>query len=333
MSDSVRYYYRCYGLVVASALALPELAAVPAPAAGSDVEIVRVARLAPLPQAAFRNAWLAVAPGRVQVTVPRVASYRVLEGRRIEVALADGVMPEAQPVRLYLLGSVLGALLFQRGDLPLHVGAVAAPSGGWAFTGDSGAGKSSLAAWLHVHRGWPMIADDVAVVRGGTAAPRLYSGPARIKLWADAMTWLGLSRERAIADEVRPGKFHLPASEAYTAAPVTPAALVVLARGEGPEPRMTRLSGLAAFQALWGCIYLRELGELCLGGEALWQQVAALGTRLPVYRLERPWGKATMHTSLGPLLEAMEAGQGAREQKGQEQKGQEKRPACAGQRA
>ncbi len=306
MGEWERYGYRCYGLRVASALALPELAPLPAAVVEPDVEVVRVSALAPLPEAGFRNAWLEVAPGQVQITMPGVASYRVSGGRRIEVALAEGVAPEAQPVRLYLLGSVTGALLFQRGDLPLHVGAVAAPSGGWAFTGDSGAGKSSLAAWLHVRQGWPMIADDVAVVRGCTNAPRLHSGPARIKLWEDAMVWLGLPLERAIADEVRPGKFHLPAPEAYAQAPVAPAALVVLARGEEPEPRLTRLGGLAAFQALWGCVYQRELGELCLGGEALWQQVAALSARLPVYRLERPWGKAAMRASLGPLLESME---------------------------
>lgn len=307
--DEPAYGYRCHGLTLASALPLPELAAVPALAPGevADVEIVRVARLEALPGAEFRNAWLALAPRCAQVRVSGVACYRVREGRRIEVALADGVVPETQAVRLYLLGSVMGALLYQRGRLPLHVGAVAAPSGAWAFTGDSGAGKSTLAAWLHRHRGWPMIADDVAVLGEDDAAPQLHSGPARIKLWEDAMRWLGLPVAQAIADEVRPGKYHLPAPLAYAQAAVPWVALVVLARGDAATPRLKGLHGMEAFQALWGCVYLRGLGEYYLGSQPLWQRVAALSARLPVYRLERPWGKAAMHASLAPLLSEIEA--------------------------
>ena len=66
-------------------------------------------------------------------------------------------------VRLFLLGSALGALLHQRGLLPLHANAIDLGGGAVAFSGHSGAGKSTIAAWFH-DRGHRILADDVCVV-------------------------------------------------------------------------------------------------------------------------------------------------------------------------
>ena len=66
-------------------------------------------------------------------------------------------------VRLFLLGSAMGALLHQRGLLPLHTNAVEVGGRAFAFMGKSGAGKSTLAAWFH-DRGFRIVADDVCVV-------------------------------------------------------------------------------------------------------------------------------------------------------------------------
>lgn len=49
--------------------------------------------------------------------------------------------------------------------LLLHASAVASPRGAILFAGASGAGKSTMAALLHRHTGWPVIADDVTHLR------------------------------------------------------------------------------------------------------------------------------------------------------------------------
>lgn len=87
----------------------------------------------------------------------------------------DGV--PARDVRQYLLGMSLGVLLYQRDWLPMHVSALHTPTGVWAFTGHSGAGKSTLGAWLHYTQGWPMISDDVAVIKPEDSQAYLYPGP------------------------------------------------------------------------------------------------------------------------------------------------------------
>ena len=65
-------------------------------------------------------------------------------GNRISFSPAAGA--EETAVRLYLLGTCMGALLFQRKLLPLHGSAVVINGKAYAFVGDSGAGKSTLAA-------------------------------------------------------------------------------------------------------------------------------------------------------------------------------------------
>src|SRR5687767_37791 len=89
--------------------------------------------------------------------IPEVASYRI-DATSILVSPAPAV-PE-QNLRLYLLGSAFGALLHQRGLLPLHANAVEIDGKAVAFMGASGEGKSTLAAWFH-DRGFNIIADDV----------------------------------------------------------------------------------------------------------------------------------------------------------------------------
>ena len=106
--------------------------------------------------------------------------YRIAGGREIIIEPNAGA-PDRN-VRLFLLGSAFGALLHQRGLLPLHANAVEIDGKAVAFMGPSGAGKSTLAAWFH-DRGHRVIADDVCVVGLDTdgrpyAAPGLPRTPA-----------------------------------------------------------------------------------------------------------------------------------------------------------
>ena len=65
----------------------------------------------------------------------------------------------------------MGAALHQRGILPLHANAVEIDHRAVAFMGASGAGKSTLAAWFH-DQGYPILADDVCVIRADDGAAR-----------------------------------------------------------------------------------------------------------------------------------------------------------------
>ena len=66
-------------------------------------------------------------------------------------------------LRLYILGTCMGAILMQRKILPLHGSAVDIDGKVYAIVGDSGAGKSTLASALLKH-GYQLVSDDVIAV-------------------------------------------------------------------------------------------------------------------------------------------------------------------------
>jgi len=120
---SALVHARVHGLQVASDLPLPELPThVPAPdGPAPDVRVHRrsIAAAAGDPP----DRWFFVRDdGTAIMRIAGVATYAMRGGRDIDVDVEAGA--DAAEVRVYLLGSALGVLLHQRGELPLHVSAV-----------------------------------------------------------------------------------------------------------------------------------------------------------------------------------------------------------------
>jgi len=116
--------------------------------------------------------------------VAGVGRYLVSAGR--EILIDPDPAATAHDVRVYLLGTCLGALLHQRGYLVLHASGVATESGAVLFAGASGAGKSTLLAEL-LRRGYQMVVDDVCAIRfGADEQPIVVPSYPRTRLWADA---------------------------------------------------------------------------------------------------------------------------------------------------
>ncbi|MFD1957532.1 hypothetical protein ACFSL6_26025 [Paenibacillus thailandensis] len=147
--------------------------------------------------------------------VPETALYRIAGGSRVEVTPWPGA--EEARIRLYLLGSCMGALLMQRGILPLHGSAVVIEGKAYAIVGQSGAGKSTLAA-AFASAGYPLVTDDVIAVSVSHAqeASKVYPSYPQQKLWRKASnSWAcfrrisqRLSRVNKYAVPVR-SRFHL----------------------------------------------------------------------------------------------------------------------------
>jgi hypothetical protein len=137
------YRYAVFGLSIASPFPLPEL--IEAPAVGAaDVEIALGEPAAASEEG--REGFFSTASGGL-LDVNKVARYRIDDGRRITVEPYP--TGSERHIRLYLLGSALGALLHQRRLLPLHANAMDFGGRAVAFMGASGAGKSTMAAWFH----------------------------------------------------------------------------------------------------------------------------------------------------------------------------------------
>ena len=194
-------------------MALPELIAGEPDAAECDVEIALGEVPHALTAASTRELDAELSEREVLLNIPNVGRYHVRNGCNILVEAAPGV--EAKDLRLFLLGSALGALYFQRRYFPLHASVVVINDQAVAFTGDTGAGKSTQAAWLNSN-GFQLLCDDVCVIRfSDTGEALAYPGFPRLKLWDDALAAFDIETSGLQRDYFRANKYHLAAKEGF----------------------------------------------------------------------------------------------------------------------
>ena len=136
--------YKVFGLRVLSEIQLPEL-----PRINEQEETMEVIiRTADLFQkwSEFTNTEqnFVVDKNVVMIRIPDTAIFSIQEGKQIIVSPMGNTCEDK--IRLYILGICMGALLMQRGILPLHGSAINIDGKVYAILGNSGAGKSTLAA-------------------------------------------------------------------------------------------------------------------------------------------------------------------------------------------
>jgi hypothetical protein len=272
-----------YGLRVDSELELPGLAA-------SDGEAELVIRCGPVPAQfdapTVRGVCFQAAPGRFLLELHNVARYLVIEGREVIIDRVAGA--EDEEIRTFLLGTVLGAVLYQRGMVPFHASAVRTAQGAVLFGGRSGMGKSTLAAAL-ARRGHPVLADDVAAVTTAPdGAPVLVPGSSELRLWSDSLSRLGIPTEAL--HRVRPElQKHIWRPDACQAAgPVPMIAYYHLERHNEPAVVLTPVQGMERIRVLRTEIYRAALSRSLANPATVFSVTTALGRTAHVVRIRRP---------------------------------------------
>lgn len=82
----------------------------------------------------------------------------------------------------FLLGPVLGFVLRLRGVLALHASAVVVGGRAWAFVGEGGSGKSTIAGAL-ARDGCPVLTEDVLALRRATSEWLAYPAYDHVRIW------------------------------------------------------------------------------------------------------------------------------------------------------
>ncbi|MCZ4500603.1 MAG: HPr serine kinase protein [Marmoricola sp.] len=291
--------YTCYGLTLSSEIALPDLGEPLTDAGPADV-VVRFGPLEAPPASAEQLPYSLWRDGsRCGVLVPDVGRYEARDGNEVVI----DALPDADPraIRLFLLGTVLGAVMMQRDHLVLHGNAIRVGDAVAVVVGHSGAGKSTLAAEFD-RRGFDVLSDDVVPVDAdGLAVP----GHPRIKLWDDALARLGVATDglERINDDHE--KFQLPLRRNEIAA--LPLRWVyVLERHAGTELDVVGVHGAATFGLLHEHTYRNELVH---GPEAVAQhlrQCARLVSGARVSLVRRPAATMTVEATADAILADIE---------------------------
>jgi hypothetical protein len=124
------------------------------------------------------------------------------DGRRIAGRPLTHASREA--FHTYLLGQVISFALLKQGIEPLHSTAVVIDGETVGFLGESSYGKSSLGA-AFLQAGYPLLTDDLLVVKEEDHGFFAYPGPPRIKLFPEiARSLLGKSRKGTPMNNLTP---------------------------------------------------------------------------------------------------------------------------------
>ena len=280
------YNYTVYGLEIASFIYCPEL---PLGKGLPDVYIRYGSAPDSLAEAKAKGHYYEASPDQLLLSIERVGKYLISGGKEILIDRAPNVTDEE--VRLFLLGSAFGALLHQRGLLPLHAAAFVANSGCVAVVGPSGLGKSTLAAAFR-KRGYRIMADDVCVVSiNGNGTPLVLPGYPQLKLWADSSRKLGERPESLPRVHPASEKHGLRLQEGFCQESSPLCHVYVLGTSNTPDFSLTSLKGREKLTAIFDNTYRPHFLNGLGGKTHHFKQCVVVATHAKVSRVTRPSDK------------------------------------------
>ncbi len=183
------FLYQAYGLKFASPLELPALT----PAEGqADVTITLSRDFHPKLTAGVEEWTYQIGVDEAEISHPAACVLRVRAGREIEIWAAP--MLDESLLQVYIVGLLMGVLLYQRGYFVLHASSAELEGGAAAFLGERGAGKSSVAACLQ-KRGARVLADDNTAIDLTTHEPTITPGFPELKVMPQIASSLGYASD------------------------------------------------------------------------------------------------------------------------------------------
>lgn len=184
MTEKKKFRYRAFGLTISSAIECPQLRRDDG-AQKADVTIAIGA--APEITDPDKRRGFRFETCREQLLIITDTIARILISSGSYIVVEPLVESRIEDVRMLLLGWGMGALLHQRGVLPLHAASVASQQGTCiAFCADSGTGKSTLTA-AFLHKGYRLLDDNTTAIDSKDQKLLVLPGTSELKLHKDSI--------------------------------------------------------------------------------------------------------------------------------------------------
>ena len=193
----------------------------------------------------------------ILVNIANIAKFRIQNGNEIHIDASHKENPDWEAIKLYLFGSIMGILLFQKGLLVLHSNAVLINNQAVLIAGKSGVGKSTLAT-IFQQQGYPVLSDDVVAINQNM---RIQGGFPQVKLWEDTLKELNIPSHDLQAVATQPGKFHYKLAN-HLGEPIdikVKAVYVLSVVNHKQSPMLKPIKGLERFNQLITHTYRNEL--------------------------------------------------------------------------
>ncbi|MFC7322739.1 aldolase [Halobacillus campisalis] len=293
--------YTAFGFIIESKFPFPELIPIRTEQKGDiTIESKDLAQI--WERIAESNKYFDVEPQCCLFKIPEVAIFMIEQGCKIFYSPLEDVKEDH--IRLYLLGTCMGAILFQRNILPLHGSAVEIDGKAFAFVGHSGAGKSTTAS-AFLKRGHQLISDDVIPVTIENGVPVVTPAYPQQKLWQESldefdMTSVGL---RPIVD--RETKYAIPVEEKFVTKRLPLAGVIEIEKGEADKVDIHQVDNLLKLHTLFNHTYrnfmVKQMGLM----NWHFSLSAQLCEQISLYKLTRPVTYFTANDLPGLILSTL----------------------------
>ena len=223
---------------------------------------------------------------KVWFHIDNIATYYITDGKTILVEPCENY--DETVLRVYLMCSCLGFIMLQREQVAIHGGVINIEGNAVIFTGDRGAGKSTLTTALR-NKGYHFISDDVAATYFDKV-PYVYPGFPYQKLCDDAMDSLGYKREGLSTingeDKV---KYVVPAFDSFydKSAPLT--SIVKLEVGDVDKVTIDKVIGQEKLILIMKNVYRQEfLGFMGGMTPVFIKKCIDIAKNITCYKVTRP---------------------------------------------
>ena len=299
--------YKAFGFSLESEIALPELPPVTGNVESIDIEIVidDLSKLW-LELSDKENAFV-IKGNFVMFQVPNIATFSIQEGKKISVSPIKE--DDEDVIRLYILGTCMGAILMQRRILPLHGSAVVINGKAYGFMGNSGAGKSTTAS-AFLNHGHKLLSDDVIAVSLSHEGDIPYVTPSypQQKLWQDSITKLGMENKyRPIYG--REDKYCIPVALNYLNDPIPLAGVFEIVKTEEEQIGIRKIDNLERFYTLYYNTYqncfIQNLGLM----DWHFNTTAKIVDKIDIYQIHRPVSGTSSAQIVSQILKTISKGE------------------------
>ncbi|KIL49375.1 aldolase [Jeotgalibacillus soli] len=305
MADRIsKTIYKVFGLTVASDILMPELIQVYLESGNSDIAVEKEDLSRQWAEHAEANKYFYVEENLTMFQIPKVATFLIQNGNEILVSPMENTQEDQ--LRLYILGTCMGAILMQRKILPLHGSAIAIDGQAYAIVGASGAGKSTLASAL-LSKGYQLLSDDVIPVTLSEAnIPIITPAYPQQKLWLESLNEFGMESDlyRPIID--RETKFAIPVEAHFVDEPMPLAGVFELIKTEADEVEIHSIQNMERFYTLFTHTYRNFF--IAPSGLMEWHfsTSAKIINKIAMYQLRRPISRFTADDLSAVMLSSIE---------------------------
>ena len=288
--------YYVYGLNIKSEIEIDEFEKLNE-ITNKDLVVIKYSKMnEEIKQLILEGRRIQLSQNKIWFHIDNIATYCITNGNKVEVELCDNA--DMQLMKVYVMCSCLGFIMLQRKMVAIHGGVIEMDNKAVIFTGDRGAGKSTLTTALR-RKEYKFISDDVAGIKIDKV-PYVMPGFPYQKLCESAMDKFGYDKEAFTSfmsdKEV---KYIVPAMDEFVNEKRELVSIVKLTVGDVDEVTIEELRGSEKLNNIIENIYrgeyIKHLGKM---DPIYFKQCVDIAKNIRFFKITRPANQFTVDAQI-----------------------------------